>query len=250
MLVATDVAARGIDVNDVTHVVNYTCPEDEKTYLHRIGRTGRAGENGVAITFVDWDDLARWNGINQVLQLPFPDPPETYSTSDSLYEALDIPRTATGTLPRADRHRAGLDAETLEDLGETGRSRKAPTAKAGVKSGGSRRVVPGPGRTDGPAEGEIVARAPRPPRDRSRSRRARRRAATGTPTGESPTVTPRYRRPPPPQAASAETATDGPAPSRRALRRREQDTPRRGRESAFVEHPAPPATGTQAAPWS
>ena len=81
VLVATDVAARGIDVKGVTHVVNYTCPEDEKTYLHRIGRTGRAGENGVAITFVDWDDLTRWNGINQVLQLPFPDPPETYSTS-------------------------------------------------------------------------------------------------------------------------------------------------------------------------
>jgi superfamily II DNA/RNA helicase len=162
VLVATDVAARGIDVKDVTHVVNYTCPEDEKTYLHRIGRTGRAGENGVAITFVDWDDLARWNGINQVLQLPFPDPPETYSTSDSLYEALDIPRTATGTLPRADRHRAGLDAETLEDLGETGRSRKAPTAKA---SGGSR------GRAkDAPADGEKVERAPRTPRQRSRTR--------------------------------------------------------------------------------
>ena len=143
VLVATDVAARGIDVTGVTHVVNYTCPEDEKTYLHRIGRTGRAGESGVAITFVDWDDLHRWNGINQVLQLPFPDPPETYSTSDSLYEALDIPRTATGTLPRADRHRAGLDAETLEDLGETGRSRKAPTTKA---SGGSRGRS-GPSRT-------------------------------------------------------------------------------------------------------
>src|SRR5205085_10237832 len=53
VLVATDVAARGIDVTGVTHVVNYTCPEDEKTYLHRIGRTGRAGESGVAITFVD-----------------------------------------------------------------------------------------------------------------------------------------------------------------------------------------------------
>ena len=46
VLVATDVAARGLDVDDVTHVVNYECPEDEKAYLHRIGRTGRAGRDG------------------------------------------------------------------------------------------------------------------------------------------------------------------------------------------------------------
>ena len=53
VLVATDVAARGIDVSGVTHVVNYTCPEDDKTYIHRIGRTGRAGASGIAITLVD-----------------------------------------------------------------------------------------------------------------------------------------------------------------------------------------------------
>ena len=57
ILVATDVAARGIDVENVTHVINYQCPEDEKTYLHRIGRTARAGNTGIAVTFVDWDDL-------------------------------------------------------------------------------------------------------------------------------------------------------------------------------------------------
>src|SRR4051812_2369959 len=123
VLVATDVAARGIDVSGVTHVVNYQCPEDEKTYLHRIGRTGRAGESGIAVTFVDWDDLHRWALINTALDLPFPEPPETYSTSEHLYEALDIPREAAGMLPRSKRTRAGLTAETLEDLGETGRSR-------------------------------------------------------------------------------------------------------------------------------
>src|SRR6478752_3697704 len=51
VLVATDVAARGIDVRGVSHVINYTCPEDDKTYVHRIGRTGRAGASGIAITF-------------------------------------------------------------------------------------------------------------------------------------------------------------------------------------------------------
>jgi superfamily II DNA/RNA helicase len=133
VLVATDVAARGIDVEGVTHVVNYSCPDDEKTYLHRIGRTGRAGASGVAVTLVDWDDLARWKSINSLLDLSFPDPPETYSTSDELHEQLGIPRGVTGVLPRADRTRAGLGAEVLEDLGETGRPRR--TAAAGSSSG-------------------------------------------------------------------------------------------------------------------
>ena len=69
VLVATDVAARGIDVDDVTHVINYQSPEDEKIYLHRIGRTGRAGNAGTAVTFVDWDDMPRWSLINNSLGL-------------------------------------------------------------------------------------------------------------------------------------------------------------------------------------
>ena len=64
VLVATDVAARGLDVDDVTHVVNYECPDDEKTYMHRIGRTGRAGGPAIAVTFVDWQEFLRWKLIN------------------------------------------------------------------------------------------------------------------------------------------------------------------------------------------
>ena len=109
VLVATDVAARGIDVEDITHVVNYQCPEDEKTYLHRIGRTARAGAKGIAITFVDWDDMPRWSLIDKALDLGFGEPEETYSTSDHFYEELDIPRDVTGVLPKrqADPGRAG-----------------------------------------------------------------------------------------------------------------------------------------------
>ncbi|QCB95200.1 DEAD/DEAH box helicase [Cellulomonas shaoxiangyii] len=121
VLVATDVAARGIDVEDVTHVVNYQCPEDEKTYLHRTGRTGRAGNTGTAVTFVDWDDLPRWGLIDKALGLGIPAPVETYSSSDHVYTDLDIPTGVTGRLPRGQRTRAGLEAETLEDLGETGK---------------------------------------------------------------------------------------------------------------------------------
>jgi superfamily II DNA/RNA helicase len=122
VLVATDVAARGIDVDDVTHVINYQCPEDEKIYIHRIGRTGRAGHSGTAITFVDWEDLPRWAVINKMLNLGMPDPVETYHTSDHLYTDLDIPHDVTGVLPPEKRIRAGLAAEKLEDLGETGHS--------------------------------------------------------------------------------------------------------------------------------
>jgi superfamily II DNA/RNA helicase len=120
VLVATDVAARGIDVDDVTHVINYECPDDERTYLHRIGRTGRAGNTGIAITFVDWDDVHRWKLIDKTLDLGIPEPVETYSTSPHLFDDLEIEAGVTGKLPKAKRVLAGLNAEELEDLGETG----------------------------------------------------------------------------------------------------------------------------------
>lgn len=101
VLVATDVAARGIDIEGITHVINYQCPEDEKTYVHRIGRTARAGADGIAVTFVDWDELARWKMINQVLELGLAEPEETYSSSAHLYEVLNIPTGSTGRIVKA-----------------------------------------------------------------------------------------------------------------------------------------------------
>ncbi|MEU3217856.1 DEAD/DEAH box helicase [Streptomyces sp. NPDC006971] len=148
VLVCTDVAARGIDVEGVTHVINYQSPEDEKTYLHRIGRTGRAGAKGIAITLVDWDDIPRWQLINKALDLDFNDPVETYSTSPHLYEELDIPAGTKGVLPRSERTRAGLGAEEIEDLGETG----------------------GRGRKSSAAPAARAERAPRTPRQRRRTR--------------------------------------------------------------------------------
>ena len=133
VLVATDVAARGIDVEGVTHVVNYSCPEDEKMYLHRIGRTGRAGASGVAVTLVDWDDIARWQMINRALGLPFTTPVETYSTSEHVYTGLGIPAGTTGRLPKSAQVRAGLEAEVIEDVGETG---KRSGGRSGGRNGG------------------------------------------------------------------------------------------------------------------
>lgn len=103
ILVATDVAARGIDVDDVTHVVNLQCPDDENTYLHRVGRTGRAGNTGIAVTFVDWDSVPRWSLINKALGLNVPEPVETYSSSPHFFADLNIPAGTKGRLPRAKR---------------------------------------------------------------------------------------------------------------------------------------------------
>ena len=189
VLVATDVAARGIDVTDVTHVVNWNCPDDDKTYLHRTGRTGRAGKKGTALTFVDWEDLARWALIARQLGMESTEAVETYSTSEHLFAELDIPKTAKGTLPKDKRTREGLDAEEIEDLG--GPERSGPPRSRGGRDGGrgdrdrggrsDRGDRGGRGRQGGSSErsgpersgeqGEGGSERPRRSRSRSRTRR-------------------------------------------------------------------------------
>ena len=181
VLTATEVAARGLDVDDVTHVVNYECPDDEKTYVHRIGRTGRAGKDGVAVTFVDWRDMHRWKLINDALDLGKPEPEETYSTSEHLYAQLDIPREATGTLPRGMRDRAGLEAEAIEDIGETGKIRTPrrgrSSAGRGAERAGAGRAAPDAAPACGPAAEE-------------RARRGRGDRPGGRPGGQDPAAAP------------------------------------------------------------
>ncbi|MFY1673407.1 DEAD/DEAH box helicase [Plantactinospora sp. WMMB334] len=184
ILVATDVAARGLDVTGVTHVINYDCPEDQDTYTHRIGRTGRAGATGVAVTFVDWDDMPRWRIIDKTLGLEMPEPPETYHTSAHLYTDLEIPTDVAGTLPSAERTRAGLSAEVEEDLG--GRSRGAGGRRGPGRGDGARRSRDrrgGGSRSGGPAdqagpEGESTGQ--QEPRRRQRQRRRAGEVVTGT----------------------------------------------------------------------
>ncbi|RZT64573.1 DEAD/DEAH box helicase [Leucobacter luti] len=123
ILIATDVAARGIDVDDVTHVINHTVPDDEKTYLHRVGRTGRAGRTGIAVTFVDWDDLHKWALINKALDFGVPEPVETYSSSPHLFEDLKIPEGAKGRLKATPVKERPAAARGANDRGSRGGSR-------------------------------------------------------------------------------------------------------------------------------
>ncbi|KRE95796.1 RNA helicase [Nocardioides sp. Soil774] len=163
VLVATDVAARGIDVRGVSHVINYTCPEDDKTYVHRIGRTGRAGASGIAITFVDWADLHRWKMINKTLELPFPEPQETYSTSEHLFHDQGIPEGTKGRI---------VPPAPVE-------KKERPARERGSRDGGSRDG----GRDGGSREGSREKATGDAPRRRNRSRS---RTRGGSPVKDSP----------------------------------------------------------------
>jgi len=182
VLVATDVAARGIDIDDITHVINYQIPEDEQAYVHRIGRTGRAGKTGIAITLVDWDELERWSMIDKALKLECPDPAETYSNSPHLYEELGIPTEAGGTI---------------------GGARKSQGAKA--QSGKAQ---------DGTRISSTDSNRERPSRNRSRRRT---RAGEGS-TGHVETATDAAA-PASSGAATSEGGDDSPARKRRRRRR-------------------------------
>jgi superfamily II DNA/RNA helicase len=214
VLVATDVAARGLDVDDVTHVINYECPEDEKAYLHRIGRTGRAGRTGVAVTFVDWHDMTRWKVINDTLKLGHPEPVETYSTSEHLFSDLQIPAGTTGTLPRARRERAGLEAEQIEDIGETGKTR----SRGGQADHGRGRSADSGRRQDrAPSGADSSARESGP-----RKQRVRRRTRSGVQLadgGTGPHAAPRGDQVRGEQPRAGGTASAGSQPARRRRRR-------------------------------
>jgi len=141
ILIATDVAARGIDVNDVTHVINHTIPDDHDTYLHRAGRTGRAGKTGIAVTFVDWDDMHKWSLINKALDMGQPEPVETYSSSPHLYVDLDIPEGSKGRLKTAGPPRVREPSASSGDRGGRDGGRdggRSSGSRDGSRSGGGR----------------------------------------------------------------------------------------------------------------
>ena len=195
VLIATDVAARGIDVDDVTHVINHTVPDDDKTYLHRVGRTGRAGRTGIAVTFVDWEDMHKWALINNALSFGVPEPVETYSSSPHLFEEMNIPEGSKGrlkatpvkdTAPRGERRsgassRAGSSRDG--DSGERGTRVRRRTRSANPQGRGRHEAhsheqhghdLEGKGEPGAPLPGEEGSGEPAAPR-----RRRRRRGGSG-----------------------------------------------------------------------
>ena len=197
VLICTDVAARGIDVEGVTHVINNTCPEDEKAYIHRIGRTGRAGASGIAVTFVDWPDLTRWKMINKALDLPYDEPQEIYSTSPELYHDLGIPTGAKGRIKPAREPR------------ESGSGDEKPARRRAA------------GRTE-----ERTGDGQRPARKRNRSRKRTRSGQAVDEKSESDVTT---KTQVPPTEESPTEAAEAPARERRPRKRT--------RKTAEVEQP-------------
>ncbi len=124
VLVATDIAARGIDIDDVTHVVNFDVPEVPETYVHRIGRTARAGASGMALSFCEADERADWRNIEKLTRqdipiveghpyesrVPFTEPPRTPAAKPSPqshgHGRRDLPSTGGGNAKRR-RRRGG-----------------------------------------------------------------------------------------------------------------------------------------------
>jgi ATP-dependent RNA helicase RhlE len=97
VLVATDIAARGIDVESISHIINYDLPNIPETYVHRIGRTGRAGASGIAFSFCDTEERAYLIDIERLTQQHIP------VVSDHPYRSPLYPPPPTDLNPRARR---------------------------------------------------------------------------------------------------------------------------------------------------
>ena len=156
VLVATDIAARGIDVDDVAHVVNYELPHEPETYVHRIGRTGRAGQTGAAVSFCDPEERLRLRAIERLLRQPIT--PRNAPPAGAADDAADEPheKRAGGRAAAVRRGRAGGG-------GDGGRRRRGGRAEAG--RAGAVAAVPAVATPPAPA-------GPEKHRSRRRHRRA------------------------------------------------------------------------------
>ena len=101
VLVATDIAARGIDIDEITHVVNFDVPEVPETYVHRIGRTARAGATGMALTFVESDERADWRNIVKLVRQEIP------VVDGHPYQSRIPPEVMTPSVPRQQQRPQG-----------------------------------------------------------------------------------------------------------------------------------------------
>jgi hypothetical protein len=165
---------------------------------------------------VEWEDMPRWRIIDKTLGLDMAEPPETYHTSPHLFTDLDIPAGATGTLPKADRTRAGLGAEVEEDLG--GGRRKGRTRATTVERPAATRTPRRRRRRTGEGDDTATA-APAAPavstEDAPVRSRSRRRSAEARPS-EAPSTELRFTA----ARSTEDSEAPGAAPARRRRRRR------------------------------
>jgi superfamily II DNA/RNA helicase len=173
VLVATEVAARGLDVDNVTHVVNFDCPEDERMYLHRIGRTARAGQAGVAVTFCEHNEIERLNVIRRAVSQEENPIAEVFSTSDELTERFGLPeerpwdrkpgssgRARSGSAARSDTGaRRGSRSRGGDDAGSGGSRDDARSGSRDDARSGSRDDARSGSRSGGRGSGRAASRA-------------------------------------------------------------------------------------------
>ncbi|MCD1259706.1 DEAD/DEAH box helicase, partial [Paenibacillus athensensis] len=154
LLVATDVAARGLDVEGVTHVFNYDVPHDAESYIHRIGRTGRAGQTGVAVTFASPRDMYHVELIEKGIRMPLRklDQPRRERSDDEALGAAREPRGGAGR-GRGGARGAGRDARS-----ERGAGRGARGVARGRDAGRGGGESAARGRDAGRGGGESAAR--------------------------------------------------------------------------------------------
>jgi ATP-dependent RNA helicase RhlE len=150
VLVATDVAARGLDIDDVTHVVNYDLPMEPESYVHRIGRTARAGKSGHAVAFCDTEERTQLKQVERLVKFEIPRfqvPAEVPKTDEAAAQAAGLKpkREPIVDRPAADTPGGGR--------GE--RSRREPRGAGGRRGGGGARA--GGGRKPGSSSGSSSA---------------------------------------------------------------------------------------------
>ena len=150
VLVATDIAARGIDVDEVAHVINYELPHEPETYVHRIGRTGRAGQSGRAVSFCDAEERPRLVAIERLLRRPIPARNEATDAgvAPAANERREGAGARRGAAGRPGRGRSDRRSGRHAPRASESRQAAAPIAEAG----------PAPGRTPAPVSAARAGR--------------------------------------------------------------------------------------------
>lgn len=203
VLVATDIAARGIDVNELAAVVNYELPNVPETYVHRIGRTGRAGRGGVAISFCNYDELACLKDIEKLIKKKVP-VVENHPWPMEIFEAAPKKQREPRP-PKTERQAAPQKRKTVQEL------------PAPVK-------LPAPPPLPKPA----AAKAAPPPRPKAQPKASK--PSSPAPQPESPAM-----EEPVIYKVERPKAVFPPEPTRTVLRRITSEPPRMGRLVAFAD---------------